>query len=222
MKSANPTRAVLFDFDGVLADTANIHLAAWQRTFGLMGWDVPEEACVRAVHEDDRKFLASLLADAGMPSGDVEGWVRRKQGLTRDLLADYPRLCPGAAALVRELRGRALLGIVSGSWKENIDSVLAAADLAGDFPMIVAKEDVSVPKPDPEAYRLGLSRLGVPAGSAWAIEDSVTGCRSALEAGLRCLLISTETVPSGIEHARVARVESLRDTGRVLGILGLA
>ncbi len=40
-----PPQALLFDFDGVIADTENIHIAAWERTFGLMGWDVPIELC---------------------------------------------------------------------------------------------------------------------------------------------------------------------------------
>lgn len=222
MKSEIPTLAVLFDFDGVLADTSNIHIAAWQRTFGLMGWDVPEEACARATYEDDRKFLAALLVDAGMPGGDVEGWVRRKQALTRSMLGDSPRLCPGAVDLVGRLKGRVTLGIVSGSWRENIDSVLAGSGMDDAFSVIIAKEDVAEPKPDPEAYRLALKRLAIGADSAWAIEDTMTGCRSALGAGLRCLLVGAGTVPSGIEDANVTRVEDIRDTGRILDRLGLA
>lgn len=221
MKRAKPTQAVLIDFDGVLADTANIHVAAWQRTFALMGWDVPEETCARATAEDDRKFLATLLADAGMPGGDVEGWVRRKQTLTRSILDDSPRLCTGAAELVDRLRGRTVLGIVSSSWRENIDAVLAATHLGDVFPVIVAKEDVAEPKPDPEAYQLGLKRLETSADVVWAIEDSVIGCRSALDAGLRCILVGAGSIPNGIEDARVSRVERLSDTDRILNLLGL-
>ena len=51
-------RAVLFDFDGVIADTENHHVAAWQRTFGLMGWLVPDLVCSRAAEQDDHEFLA--------------------------------------------------------------------------------------------------------------------------------------------------------------------
>src|SRR4051794_725318 len=46
-------RAVFFDFDGVLADTENIHIAAWERTFGDLGWDVPPADCARAAEVDD-------------------------------------------------------------------------------------------------------------------------------------------------------------------------
>ena len=47
--------ALLFDFDGVLADTENIHVAAWQRTFADLGWDVPDEVCARAA----RRMIAT-------------------------------------------------------------------------------------------------------------------------------------------------------------------
>ncbi|MBV8266223.1 MAG: HAD family phosphatase, partial [Planctomycetaceae bacterium] len=44
----NPPRAILFDFDGVIADTENIHIAAWQRTLAALGWEMSDESCARA------------------------------------------------------------------------------------------------------------------------------------------------------------------------------
>ena len=108
-----PPKAVLFDFDGVLADTENIHVAAWQRTFADLGWVVPDEDCARAAEVDDRVFLAEIFDRRKIEGGDVEGWVRRKQRLTAAMLADSPRLYPGAAELVRRLSGRVRLGLVS-------------------------------------------------------------------------------------------------------------
>ena len=70
-----PTRAVLFVFDGVIADTENIHIAAWQRTLARLGWEVPDEICARAVEVDDRIFLTDLFAQRKIQEGDVDGWV---------------------------------------------------------------------------------------------------------------------------------------------------
>ncbi len=183
------TRAVLFDFDGVIADTENVHVAAWQRTLGLMGWDEPDEACARAVEVDDRVFLAEVFARRKIERGDVDGWARRKQELTLRLLADAPRVYPGVVGLVDRLRGRTRLAIVSTTWRANVEAVLGAAGLLGAFEFTVGKEDVEATKPDPEGYRRALARLGLPASDVVALEDSPTGLAAARGAGLRAVAI---------------------------------
>src|SRR5262249_27907562 len=159
-------RAVLFDFDGVLADTENIHVAAWEHTFGAMGWDVSPEDCARSMELDDRVFLAEVFARRSIADGDVLGWVRRTQGLTLRIAADSPRIYRGVPELVARLRGKARLAVVTTTWRENVAVVLGAAGLADDFEVIIGKEDVEAPKPDPACYRLALKRLKVAAGSA--------------------------------------------------------
>lgn len=214
-----PTRAVLFDFDGVLADTENVHVAAWERTFDRMGWDVPPEDCARAAEEDDRAFLAGLLAGRGIEGGDVEGWVARKQELTRALLADYPRLYPGVRELVDRLRGRAGLAVVTGTWRENVAIVLGAAGLADAFGVVVGKEDVGAPKPDPEAYRLALARLGVHPRAAVALEDSPSGLAAARAAGVRCVAVGHRR-PPGEWSGGAGFLRDLADVDAAMRALG--
>ena len=74
-------RAVLLDFDGVIADTENHHIAAWQRTLAALGWQVPDEVAARSADVDDREFLRDLLAAHQITDGDIDGWVRKKQAL---------------------------------------------------------------------------------------------------------------------------------------------
>lgn len=214
-----PPRAVLFDFDGVIADTANVHVAAWERTFALMGWDVPPEVCARAVEEDDRAFLADLLADQGIKGGDIAGWVGRKQGLARVLLADVPRLYPGVPELVGRLRDRAALAVVSVTWRENVAIVLGISGLSDAFRVIIGKEDVSATKPDPEPYRLALSRLGIAPEEAVALEDSPSGLTSARDAGLRCVAVGHRR-PAGGWTEGAAFLPDLRDADRAMEALG--
>src|SRR5437588_11468562 len=109
-------RALLLDFDGVMADTENIHIAAWQRTFAELGWEMADEVCARAAEEDDRLFLASIFAERKIEGGDLDGWVRKKQELTIALLLDSPRLYPGVTELVRAVHGRPRLAGVTGTW----------------------------------------------------------------------------------------------------------
>src|SRR5206468_12864820 len=85
-----PPRALLFDFDGVIADTENHHIAAWQRTFGLMGLDVDDEICAYAAEVDDREFLSDFFSSKKITDGDVNGWILRKQEIVGMMLDDSP------------------------------------------------------------------------------------------------------------------------------------
>jgi beta-phosphoglucomutase len=176
--------AVLFDFDGVIADTENHHIAAWQRTLAALGWHVPDEVAARSAEVDDREFLRDLLAAQQITDGDIEGWVRKKQALTIRMLRDSPRIYPGIQELVQHLRGRVRLAVVSGTWRENVEAVLAASDLLAAFELIIGKEDVGSVKPDPEAYLLVLRGLALSAGETVAVEDSPSGLSAARAAGI--------------------------------------
>jgi beta-phosphoglucomutase len=184
-----PTRAVLFDFDGVIADTENVHVAAWQRTFGLMGWLETDETCSRAAEIDDRAFCAEVFGRRKLEDGDVEGWSRRKQELTSRMLADAPRVYRGVVELVGQLKGRVRLAVVTTTWRANVEAVLEASGLDDAFEFLITKEDVQAPKPDPEGYRLAVARLKLPAIEVVALEDSPGGLAAARGAGVRVVAV---------------------------------
>lgn len=215
-----PPRALLFDFDGVIADTENLHVAAWQRTLADLGWEVSDDVCARAAEEDDRVFLSRLFADRAIEEGDVEGWVRRKQGLTLAMLGDSPRVYPGVVELVRSVRGRLRLAVVTTTWRANVEAVLGASGLADAFELIVGKEDVEEVKPTPDGYRMALKRLRVAATRAVALEDSPSGIAAAQAAGLRVLAVGHRR-PHGEWTGPAMYVPDLSRTARVLEILGM-
>jgi beta-phosphoglucomutase len=185
-----PPLAVLFDFDGTLADTENVHVAAWQRTLARMGWELTDEAAARAAEIDDRYFLQELFGRRKIEGADIDGWIRVKQELAETMLADAPRLYPGVVELVAALRKEDVrLAVVTTTWRRNVEVVLGASGLAGAFELIVAKEDVAAVKPSPDAYDLALRRLEVPASGAVALEDSPTGLASARAAGIEAVAV---------------------------------
>jgi HAD superfamily hydrolase (TIGR01509 family) len=217
-------RALLFDFDGVLADTENIHVAAWQRTFADLGWDVADEICARAAEEDDRDFVASVFAARKVKEGNVIGWTFRKQELTIAMLRDSPRLYPGVAALVQALQGRLRLAVVSGTWRANVQAVLQAARLEGAFELIIAREDITglylKPKPAPDPYLLALKTLNLEPSAAVALEDSPIGLVAAEAAGVRVVAVGHRR-PRGDWVGSADYVENLVSARDVLDILGL-
>jgi len=215
-----PIRAVLFDFDGVIADTENVHIAAWQRTLARLGWELPDEICANAAEVDDRKFLADLFARRKIEQGDVEGWVRSKQELTATMLADSPRLYPGVAELVRALATRVRMAVVSTTWRENIAIVLHSAGLEDYFQTVVGKQDVRDVKPEPEGYLLALERLGLGPEEAIALEDSMTGLAAARSAGVTALAVGHRQ-PRGDWVGMSGFVDDLTNTADVIARLGL-
>jgi HAD superfamily hydrolase (TIGR01509 family) len=215
-----PLQALLFDFDGVIADTENVHVAAWQRTFAALGWEVADDVCARAAEEDDRDFLASLFTERGIAGGDVAGWALRKQELAIALLTDSPRIYPGVAALAQAVRGRVALAVVTGTWRANVEAVLGATGLAGAFDLIVAKEDVAAVKPAPDCYALALKRLRVAPAAAVALEDSPAGIAAAQGAGVRCVAVGHRR-PRGDWIGSAEYLADLAETAGVLAVLGL-
>jgi HAD superfamily hydrolase (TIGR01509 family) len=182
-------KAVLLDFDGVIAETDNHHIAAWQRTLATLGWQISDEVAARSAEIDDRDFLVELFANRGIVSQKVQEWVCRKQILTVQMLKAAPRFYPGVVELIRLLREKAKLAVVSSTWRANIQAVLGAANLGDCFETIVAKEDVKSVKPAAEAYLLALDKLRVPPTAAVAIEDSPSGLVSARAAGIRVIAV---------------------------------
>lgn len=213
-------KAVLFDFDGVIADTENHHVAAWQRTLTAMGWLIADELAVRAAEVDDREFLTDLFTTRDVPVDRVNDWLARKQAVTVQLLRYSPRVYPGVVELVEALRGRkARLAVVTGTWRANVQAVLEASGLAGSFDLVVAKEDVTAQKPDPAPYLLALKKLRLAPRSAVAIEDSPTGLASAGAAGIRRIAVGHRR-PLGDWAEDATFVESLEPTAELLERLG--
>ncbi len=215
-----PIRAVLFDFDGVIADTENVHIAAWERTFALMGWEIAAEVCTRAAEEDDRLFLTSIFSDNGVTDGDVEGWVKRKQELTLSMLSEFPRIYPGLHELVTALRGKVTMAVVSGTWRANVTTVLQAAGLEADFSTIISKEDVKDTKPDPSAYEFALKTLGIKPEDAVALEDSPSGIAAANGAGVRAVAIGHRR-PEGTWHGEATYIRQFDPIADVLKAIGI-
>jgi HAD superfamily hydrolase (TIGR01509 family) len=215
------TKAFLFDFDGVIAETENHHITAWQRTLSFMGLQVPDEVAVRAMEVDDREFLADLFTERGIPVDKVDEWVARKQVLTVELLRHAPRLYPGVAEVVQALHGNARLAVVSGTWRENIEAVLHAGGLADAFDLIVGKEDVTRRKPDPEAYLLALKKLRLSPKSVLVLEDSPSGISSARAAGIQRIVAVGHRRPFGDWAAGAQYLDAMESIARVLPQYGL-
>jgi len=200
------TTAVLFDFNGVLVDDEDVHFEAFRRTLAVLGVTIRHDIYRRYLGYDDRGTIVALLEHCDrVGEDDLAELVARKQAIYAQLAGEHPRLGFGARALVRALRDAgARLAIVSGARRAEIDAVLDASGLRDTFDAVVAAEDVTRGKPDPEGYRLARARLEAAAGEtldAVAIEDAPAGLRAARAAGLPCVGLATTCPASELEGA---------------------
>jgi len=184
----SPT-AVLFDFDGVIADSENYHVVAWQRTLVRMGWELSDQAAAPAAEMDDHAFAVELFARRGLEEADVDAWARAKQELTVRMIQLHPRIYPGVSELLHALSGRARVAVVSTTWRENVEAFLDAAGLASLVKSIVGKDDVESPSPAPDAHRLAVKRLKAAVGRTVAVSGSPRGLAAAESAGVSRLAV---------------------------------
>jgi len=198
--------AVIFDFDGVLADTEPLHCRALQAALAERGWTLSETDYYARFsgHGTDRDAVErfSLERSLRLSAEAVSALVSRKIALYRLLQEQGAALFPQARACLARLGRDFPLAIASGSLHAEIDFIVNAAGVAGAFGAIVGADDVRLAKPAPDLYLAATRALGVAPSSAVAIEDSLWGLQSARNAGLRTIGITTSRSAGELEgHA---------------------
>ena len=221
-------QAIVFDFDGVIADSEPLHLRAYQTILAREGIELTHDDYYgRYLGFDDSGLFRALAKDRGIEITDdrVDEWIDAKSAVIEELLSGQPVLFPGAAECVRALAARFPLAIASGALAPEIQLVLEHEDLLHCFKSIASASDGVRGKPAPDLYLLAVGKLrdlmAVDAASCVAIEDSKWGLEAAHQAGLRTVAV-THTYPASelrdaalvVDHLReitVAKLESLWD-----------
>jgi beta-phosphoglucomutase-like phosphatase (HAD superfamily) len=204
---------VVFDFDGVLADTERLHFDAFQDVFARRGWTLTSaEYYGRYLGHGDEALIHAFAGDRGLaiPASDAARMLEEKSVAFRRRMAAGNVLYPGAGSCIGRLAPIFALAIASGALRDEITDILDANDLRPAFQAIVAIEDVMRGKPDPEPFRLAASRLGVPPAQCLAVEDSRWGLAAAQAAGMRTLALPTTSPRDDLASAdRI--IESLEE-----------
>ena len=187
--------AILFDFNGVIIDDEPQHCDALIATLAEYGYPLDREAYYRDyLGFDDREcFRFSFARNGESVDGHriSEAIDRKNEHYLRAIRSDM-RLVPGAADFVAASADEGhRLAIVSGALRREIELVLDLAGLRRHFSRIVAAEDVSACKPDPQGFNRAREALGMPAGRCVVVEDSLPGLAAARAAGLRCAMLTT-------------------------------
>jgi HAD superfamily hydrolase (TIGR01509 family) len=189
--------ALIFDVDGTLAETEEVHRIAFNEAFAAAGlpwsWDQAMYGKLLAVtggkermaHFQSLPDVAEQLSAADIAALHKDKTARYTARVAQGGLA----LRPGIRRLLNQARDAGLkLALATTTSHPNVDALLAACAPVPPFDVIAAGDDVPAKKPAPDVYTLALQRLGLPPEACLAVEDTQNGVRSANGAGLRCLV----------------------------------
>ena len=192
--------AIVFDFDGVIADSERLHLRSYQEILAPQGIKISTEDYLQKYlgYDDVGVFKAvGRDYDVAMDAQRVSELIAAKGEKYESLAAAGEMLFPGAADFIRAAAARVPIAIASGALTHEIEEVLERSGLLPLFPVIVGADQTQRSKPHPDPYQTAFNRLRTHSGRdlvAWrtvAIEDSRWGLVSAREAGLRCVAVAT-------------------------------
>ena len=159
-----PIRAIVFDFDGVLADSEAIHLRSYQDILSPHGVTLTEaDYCARYLGFDDEGAFRRIAADYGLLFGDeeIEVLMQEKTRRFQALVSSGDVLYPGAVPCVERLSAAWPLGIASGALRHEIELMLRGGGLHDAFRFIVAAGDTDRTKPAPDPYLRAAELHGV-------------------------------------------------------------
>jgi len=210
-------RAVVFDFDGVIANSEPLHLHAFQDVLASRGVALTRaEYYQRYLGFDDEDMFREVGRDRSRPfdADAIAKLVAEKAARMEALERDASLLFPGAEAAVRRLSAVMPLAIASGALGAEIRRILDRERLGACFTTVVAAEDTPAGKPAPDPYLLAVHRLREAIGrpleppECVAVEDSRWGLESARAAGLRTVAI-THSYPASELPATDVVLDSL-------------
>ena len=186
--------AIVFDFDGVLANSEPLHLQSYQAVLAELGVTLGRDEYYQQYLGFDDVTAFKTLSERrslGWDGQEITEIVARKGVVFDEILASTDVLYPEAVSCVERLAATLPLGIASGALRHEIEAILRRSGLDKHFRFIVAAGDTARGKPAPDPYRRAARLHARPPGQCVAIEDSRWGIESAKDAGLHCVGITT-------------------------------
>jgi HAD superfamily hydrolase (TIGR01509 family) len=212
-------RAILFDLDGTLADTEQLHFEAFREVFAGENIEVTrDEYFSRLIGYNDRDCFTVVLREHQADATRVSALMDKKAALYQAMIAGRDVLCPGAEEFVRKCAERFPLMIVTGTLRAEAEMILGRAKLRALFADVIAAEDVERGKPEPDGFLAALGRLGfilrprpsLRAEECLVIEDTAAGIEAAHRAGMRVLAVCYTMPATDLAAAEIVRPSFLQ------------
>jgi HAD superfamily hydrolase (TIGR01509 family) len=189
----NASRAVLWDMDGTLIDSEDLHWISWKNTLAMDGIFITHRQFVSSFGQRNDSILSEWLGAGATPERMQKIANAKEELYRRRVRRNGISPLPGVAAWLHRLHEEGWLqAIASAAPRANIDAVLEALSATHLFQAVVSAEDVHRGKPDPEVYLSAAAGVGVPPERCIVIEDALAGIEGARRAGMRSIGVSRD------------------------------
>jgi len=180
-------KAVIFDMDGVIAETEHAHIGAEKQTMLKYGIEISEDELHEYTGTTAKVMFTSLIEKYKLNT-TFDRIFKEKEEILFKLLEEDVQPTKGVIDLLRKLKKMKIkLAVASSSHKRMIEYVLKKLEIIDLFDSIVGAEDIDRSKPDPEIFLISAKRLNVKPEECTVVEDSKLGVEAAKKAGMKCL-----------------------------------
>ncbi|HZU30633.1 MAG TPA: HAD family phosphatase [Candidatus Angelobacter sp.] len=181
---------VIFDFDGVIAESHPVHLLAWRMFLETVGKSLSDEDLSFVLEGAKREdILQRFLGELTPEQIKLYGAAKEQLFQTH---AGAMKLIAGIAEFLDQLDAAGMpYAVASSGSRKRVEGSLEKFDLKPRFRSVVTGDDVSNGKPDPALFLLAAERLSVAPQNLMVCEDAVAGVQAAKKAGMKCLAIAT-------------------------------
>lgn len=221
----NGPKAVIWDMDGVIVDTASIHYGAWRDAFARWGIAYTEELFRRSFGQRNDTIIGRAMGEVSPEL--IKAISEEKESLYRQRAPCHLRPLPGALGLLRALREQGFrMAIASSAPMENIEMVMSSLNIRDCFDALVSAREVHKGKPDPEVYLVAAQKLGVIPQRCVVIEDAVAGVEGARAGGMKAIAVTNthpreklaqaDLVVDSLKEVDAAMVGRLLDSSRTV------
>ena len=183
-------KAIIFDLDGVLVDTAQYHYLAWKRLASELGIDltIQHNELLKGV---SRMRSLEIILDLGgikLSETEKERIANKKNGWFVEFVKEMKpeEIFPGVKEMLARIRAKGLKVALASSSK-NAQNVIQLLHIENDFDVIVDGNMIAHSKPDPEIFLLAAAKLGIDPASCVVFEDAEAGVEAAIAAGMKCI-----------------------------------
>src|SRR5437588_7724325 len=199
---SNTIKAVIWDLDGVIIDSANEHRLAWQRLAREEGISLSDADFWATFGKRNDAIFAEIWGS--LPSERVQELANRKEAYFREIIGKTATPLPGAMELMRELHEAGFpQALASSTPIENIRLISDVLGLEQYLSVLVSGETVPRGKPAPDIFLAAAKGLGVDPTNCLVIEDAVAGVEAAHAAGMRCIAVAGNRNLPGLRKAEL-------------------
>ncbi len=178
---------ILWDNDGVLVDTEVLFFRATQRIFRELSLELDEDTYHEYMIRGERSW--EIARRAGVGETAIEQAMKTRDDYYRDLVQNEDIEIPGVRDTLEQLSNRHDMAIVTTANRDYFHWIHADRGLVDHMEFVLTFEDYARPKPEPDPYLMALERFGAAPHEAVAIEDTERGLRSAVAAGIDCIIV---------------------------------